>query len=373
MGGSIVIDISAAVNQGAGIGRYARELTRELVRLLPPDSTRLWFALDDSPADPGLLERPPWSELPATRSRLTRRNVDRLGMRMRLPVSRLMGAGHPTDSYSPDFTTPPGRREHVTIHDLSWLNPEAQTAPELAAFLEPVVRRAIERASTVFTVSSTIRAEILDRFDLPGDRVTVAPNAAAPYFFRAEPQTHSELSRLGVKSPFLLYVGSIEPRKNLPVLFRALAILPRELSLVMVGKNGWNAERQLDPIERLGLQRRVVRLGFFSDSQLPGLYASAAAVVYPSRYEGFGLPVVEGLAAGVPVVVSDLPVFREVGGDEVTLFDPSDPRSLADGIERAISGEGRIPATRERRLTQARKFDWGASAEIVARRLQEAS
>jgi glycosyltransferase involved in cell wall biosynthesis len=284
-----------------------------------------------------------------------------------------LGAGSPTDSYSPDFTTPRGKREHVTIHDLAWLNPNARTPPNLAAFLEPVVRRAIGRAATVFTVSSTIRAEVLERFELSHERVIVATNAAARHFFHAEPLTHGELARLGVRAPFLLYVGTIEPRKNLPVLLQALAQLPEELSLVISGKNGWEAERQLDSIERLGLQRRVRQLGYVSEMLLPRLYASAAVMVYPSRYEGFGLPVVEGLAAGIPVVASDLPVFREVGGDQVTFIDPLEPSSLADGIERAISGDGENEQARERRQLQARRFDWKSSASVVAQRLLEAS
>ncbi len=131
-------------------------------------------------------------------------------------------------------------------------------------------------------------------------------------------------------------------------------------------------QQQLAPIGQLGLQRRVLRLGYIPEAQLAGLYAAATAVVYPSRYEGFGLPIVEGLAAGVPVVASDLPVFREVGGDEVVLFDPVDSASIASALECALSLDSG-QAARERRRDQSRKFDWRASAEIVARRLQEAS
>lgn len=292
-------------------------------------------------------------------------------MRAQLPIGRLLGSGGATNSYSPDFTAPPGEHEHITVHDLAWLHPEAHTPPALASYLGPVVDRAIRRSTTVFTVSETVRTEVIDRYDLPPDQVLVATNAAASAFFGAESLTKEELASLTIREPFLLYVGSIEPRKNLPVLLEALAMLPEELTLVVVGNDGGNAEQQLSVIERLNLQQRVARPGFLPDEQLIRLYASAAAVVYPSRHEGFGLPVIEGMAAGVPVVASDLPVFREVGGDAVTYFDPVDTRSLVEAIDFAISSDASGEVMREVRRTQARRFDWQTSAAVVARRLQK--
>jgi glycosyltransferase involved in cell wall biosynthesis len=181
------------------------------------------------------------------------------------------------------------------------------------------------------------------------------------------------LAALGLHRPYLLTVGTIQPRKNLPVLFEAFAQLREDVMLAVVGANGWDAQRQLEPIDRLRLHRRIVRPGYISEADLPGLYASAAAIVYSSRYEGFGLPVVEGLAAGVPVVVSDIAVFREVGGGEVTLFDPTDPDALARAIEAVLSGADNGDAAKARRRSQARRFDWSQSATIVARRLLETS
>lgn len=367
------LDVSAAFNQRAGIGRYARELTRELIPLMPPDSTRLWYAADGAPADPKLFERAPWYELPSTRSRISRRNVDRLFMRSRLPLSALLGAGKPADSYSPDFTAPPGTREHVTIHDLAWLHPEARTPAKLASYLAPVVNRAIQRATTIFAVSQAVREEILERFRLHDDKVVVASNAAASLFFNAKAMPDHNLQALGIRTPFLLSVGTIEPRKNLPVLFEAMALLSRDVSLVVVGSNGWDVATQLAPVQRLGLTGRVIRAGYLPDIQLATLYAAAAAVVYPSRYEGFGLPIVEGLAAGVPVVASDLPVFREVGGRHIWLFDPGDPTSLAAAIEHATGSEQSTNELRQSRRDQARTFDWRLSAQAVSRRLQEVS
>ena len=370
MASGTLLDISAAINQSAGIGRYARELTRELIPMLDADSTRLWYAADPIPADPGLIHQSPWSSLAVSRSPLSRRNVDRSLRSKAIPMGRLLGSGAPLDSYSPDFTTPPSTREHVTIHDLAWLHQEAQTPQDLSTYLGRVMQRAVERATTIFTVSETIRDEILQKFDVRSERVIVAPNAAAPHFFESEPLSQQDLVTLGIRPPFCLYVGTIEPRKNLPVLFEAMARLSENVMLVVAGRDGMDAQSQLAPIEQLALDRRVLRLGYCPEQMLSGLYAAAAAVVYPSRYEGYGLPIVEGLAAGVPVVASDLPVFREVGGDEIRLFDPVDPDSIASALERAIAGDSSQSA-REKRKAQSRKFNWNTSARIVARRLQE--
>ena len=157
MVGSTLIDVSAALNQGAGIGRYARQLTRELIPLLPPDSTRLWFAADDLPADPKLLERPPWSALPVSPARLTRENIDRFWVRARLPVRKFLGSGNPTDSYSPDFTTPPGKREHVTIHDLAWEDHPEDFARTTAWKYRTIAPRAARSAERVICPSQFTR------------------------------------------------------------------------------------------------------------------------------------------------------------------------------------------------------------------------
>jgi glycosyltransferase involved in cell wall biosynthesis len=367
-----LIDISAAVNQGAGIGRYAREITRALIPMFAPESTQLWLASDPVPAHPGLLNQPPWNSLPVRRSRLSRQNFDRFVMRWRVPAGLLLVTGTPLNSYSPDFTAPPGKREHVTVHDLAWLHPEAETPPPLAQFLAPVVDRTIRRASTIFTVSHAVRDEILERYGVLPENVIVASNAAASPFFEPPPLSAAELSGLGIRDAFLLFVGTIEGRKNLSVLLEALAQLPETLTLVVVGKDGWNASQQLEPIQRLHLHERVIRPGYVEDRMLPGLYAAASAVVYPSKYEGFGLPIIEGLATGAPVVATDLPVFREVGGKEVEYFDSGDPLALAAAIERVVFDQSQgDEAARKRRQEQARTFDWKSSAEVVARRLQE--
>jgi glycosyltransferase involved in cell wall biosynthesis len=368
----LLIDISAGINQRAGIGRYAREITRRLIPMLDPDTTQLWYAEENAPYDPALLEREPWNTLRVRKSPISRSNVDRLFVRQSLPMRRMLRLGNPTDIYSPDFTTPAtgNARTHVTVHDLSWLHPEAGTPQPLARFLAPVVERSVDSAATVFTVSEAVRREVIDHYSVPADRVIVASNAAADHFHAAVPLDDDALVTFGLRRPFILSVGTIEPRKNLQVLFEALRLLPPSLQLGVVGRSGWDGPSILRTVEELGLAGRVVRLGFVPDESLPRLMASAAAVVYPSRYEGFGLPVIEALATGTPVVASDLPVFREVGGASVLYFDPVDSVDLAETIELAVTS-AEDDSIRWTRQGRARQFDWKTSASIVAQRLLE--
>jgi glycosyltransferase involved in cell wall biosynthesis len=368
---SFLIDISAAVNQGAGIGRYARELTRCLIPLLPAVCTKLWYAPEEPMYEEMLLHCSPWNGVPIARSTFSRQNLDRLAIRHQLPIGRFLRLGRPTDIYSPDFTAPPAAaaRTHVTVHDLAWLHPEAETPKPLVDFLEPVVDRAVRTAATVFTVSETIRQETLEHYQLSEETVLVAPNAADERFFKAPPLDDAALLTIGVRRPFLLYVGTIEPRKNVAKLVDAIDRLPAELHLVLAGKDGWEASFIWRQIDHSHSRNRVVRAGYVPDNQLPRIIASAAAVVYPSRYEGFGLPVIEALAAGVPIAASDLPVFHEVGGPEVEFFDPMDSSDVARAIERALSSDQESAAARARRRAWARRFDWHSSAAVVARRL----
>ena len=370
----LVIDISAAVNQGAGIGRYARELSRQLIPLLDPEATHLWYAEDESSYDAGLLQREPWRRLPIRKALISRLNVDRLVIRENLPLMRLLRLGRPTDLYSPDFTAPMSNRarSHITVHDLAWLHPEAKTPPPLANFLAPVVARSVRSATTVFAVSHTVRQEILERYPISEDRVLVASNAAAAQFFEAAAMREEELLKLAIRPPFLLIAGAIEPRKNVETLIEAMVYLPRDVQLVIAGRAGWNAPAILGRIAQLGLAGRVVTLGFVPDYALPNLMATADCVVTPSHYEGFGLPIVEALATGAPVAASNLPVFREVGGQSVRYFDQRDPGQLA-GVLAQVLAEGSPAAERSKRVEQARQFDWTASAHIVANRLRDVS
>jgi glycosyltransferase involved in cell wall biosynthesis len=212
-----------------------------------------------------------------------------------------------------------------TLHDITWwLYPETSSRGG-RHYYRRLAERALGSADVVLTDSQAARADIVERFALDASRVRVVyPGVSVP-------QVGSDVS--GTTKPFLLVVGTVEPRKNLDRLFAAYrgSGLTNDIDLVVVGRQGWGA-----------LPPGVVLRSDLDDTQLDSLYRQAIAVVIPSLYEGFGLPVVEAMARGCPVVCSDIPVFREVTGGRATFFDPystdamvTSLREVAEGVEPA--------------------------------------
>ncbi len=245
-------------------------------------------------------------------------------------------------------------RSVVTVHDATfWLHPDA-VSTGMRIYYGPLFPQALARASAVFTVSEAARADLVRAAGVPAERIHVTPNGVDERFFEARaPQ--------GPRAPYLLAVGTLEPRKNLPALldaFRLLRRQGRDLQLLLVGRQGWT---QSLPLGDLAPHVRLV--GALPDEDLPNLYAGAACLVLPSFYEGFGLPLVEAMAAGTPAVASDIPALREVGGEAALYADPRDPASFAHAIARVLdereATRARVAIGRER----ARRFTWAACAE----------
>lgn len=366
----IGVDYTAAVWQGAGIGRYTRELMRATVGRAPELSFHLFYAARGLPtsapyvaelralctAHPNVTAHP----IP-----LSPRLLTILWQRLRLPLPAEAMVGPLDLLHAPDFVLPPTRaRTLLTIHDLTFLvRPECAEAG-LRRYLSRAVPRALRRADTVLVDSQATANDLARLLGIAGPRVRLLyPGVDA----RFRPLPAAELApvraRLRLPAAFVLFVGTLEPRKNLPRLVQAFAQLSHpELTLVIAGRRGWLYEETFALVEQLALQDRVRFLDFVADQDLPALYNLARAFVYPSLYEGFGLPVLEALACGVPVVTAASSSLLEVAGAAAILVDPHDVGAIADGITRALAEQEQLRAAGP---LQARRFSWATSAQTL--------
>ena len=373
----LLIDLSAAFNQGAGIGRYARNLVGAAAPELGSifDLTG-WYAPDPTSGDSFHdLANSSLGHLAgmSRRSPLSRRRIDQLWFRLPLAATARLLAPGASVVYSPDFTAPPvaGAAVVVTVHDLAFLKAPEHCPVALRRYLTSVVPRQIERASRVVVVSEATREDLISTYSVDSRRISVIPNAADERFFGASRLTDNDRLRLGLPERYLLSVGTLEPRKNHRTIFRAMERIFAEtgVPLVVVGRDGWsNAEIRAAMRTLVGVGA-VVDLTNADDAQLPGLYAGAAGVLQLSWYEGFGIPVVEALAAGAPVLASDIPAHREVAAGAATLVAPGDVDAVVAATLRMLEDSGRRhPGPGE---AAARAFSWGRSGTMLAELLRE--
>lgn len=240
------------------------------------------------------------------------------------------------------------------------------TAPEpLRRFLNAVVPAQIDRAARVVAVSETTKHDLIERLDVEPEKIAVISNGVESAFFDATPLDERHRAALGLPERYLLTVGTIEPRKNHLNLFAALDHLPSAsaLPLVVAGRVGWSADPILAASAPLQVRNRVMLLDYVPEALLPGLIAGAAALVYPSWYEGFGLPVLEALATGTPIVASDVPAHREIAADLAEYCDPGDPGAIAAAITSALGTEPSTSERRAARQARAREYSWSASGK----------
>jgi len=343
----IVVDVSPLSRPRTGIGNYIRGMVAGLAEAAggvhevvafgpsgPRGRRRIREALAGLPVELRLPLLP----------HLARTAWSRTG---RLPVERLVGD---LDVFHfSDWMYPPQRGgvRATTVHDLVPLRFPELVEPETLRMHERKYEHAARTCDRVFVNSRFTGSEVVELLGAPEERVVVAYPGIDPRF-----RVDGEAADLG--GPYVLGVSTLEPRKNLPALVGAFDVLRRqrpELTLALAGLEGW--ERQ--PLVAEGVRL----LGFVSDEELARLYRGAGAFAYPSRFEGFGIPVVEALASGVPAVVSSHPSLDEACGDVAMRADPDDPEAFANALEAALD------SPRGTGVEHASRFTWRACGEAV--------
>ncbi len=347
----ILLEDGFSVEKGTGVGRYTQNLANELrrhpaVELLPQPERR--FIRKVRPLVARRTVYAAWLET-GFQNQARKLEADLIHFTNHLvPHSRKSKAKYV-----------------VTIHDLTaWKLPEA-FSPFYVRYIRAVVPQAVKFADLVLCPSDAIRNEVIERFSLKEKMVRTAWNAD-PLLPRPSARTQEELSgqlrkRLGLQRPFVLFVGTLERRKNVTTLVEAFAHIAKssDLQLVMVGRPGFGFSEIETLIKRQAIPDRYILAGYVSDEELALLYMLASLFVYPSRYEGFGIPLVEAMSFGLPIVASRIPASEEVAADAALYYDdPSDERALAERILEALGSSALMSELRSRGRQRAAKFGW---------------
>jgi glycosyltransferase involved in cell wall biosynthesis len=384
----VCIDVSAAVHQRAGLGRYAHELVKGLVDLRRGEA----FSVGDQADNPSFENasplqitafyhqrgaahlEPPLDRLPRLTTRLSVRPwrlATALAYFTGFSQDRLFGDAdifHATEHLLPRLRR---LRSVFTLHDLIFQFDPASHKPLNIAFLKTLMPRFLRTADAIIAVSECSRRDAVRLYHLPPDKIRVIYEGVDPKF---APVTDAEkLSEVRAKynlpDGFIVHVGTIEPRKNLPLLFEAVKEL--NYPLVVAGRLGWLTEPILAKVKELGLEDRVTFTGFVADEDLPALISVATALAMPSKYEGFGLPVLEALACGTPVVASNTASLPEVGGEAALYARPDDVRSWINLLDRVTRDADLRSAMREKGFKQAAKFKWEKMARETVKVYQQ--
>lgn len=369
----IGIDYTPAYEQGGGIGRYVRELVGALAGQDGETPYRLFVAgvRRDKP-----LPAPPGANFSYAPSAISAEWFARLWQRARLPIPVELWVGPVQVFHATDFVLPPTlprTRTLLTVHDLSFVRAPETASPGLKRYLDAVVPRSARRTDHILADSQATKDDLIALYGLPPEKITVLLSGVNPRFAPVHDPALLAAARAkyGIgDAPFVLAVGTVQPRKNYERLMQALAGLPPELGdvhLVIAGGMGWLQGPIYKAVETLRLRERVHFIGFADDADLPALYSAARGVAFPSLYEGFGLPILEAMACGTPVLTSNISSLAEVAGDDAVLVDPLSAEAIRAGLVRLLTDEalrGRLIA---KGFERAKAFTW----ERAARQLRE--
>lgn len=330
-----------------GISRYISELVDGLQDVMPTEDQLVLLGQKLGGLQDSALLRIAWEQsgLPAT------------------IAARRLDVFHGPLSVLPMGSRVPGV---ITVHDLAFLKFPDQVPAKRRNWLIAGTRLSARKAERIITISDNTKADLLNWLKLPEEKVTVIPLAISPHIKRVT-GTSLDVFRMkfNVDRPFILAVGTLEPRKNLPTLLRAFAKIKDEIDheLVLVGPEGWLTGELKATLDELSLGDRVRLTGWVSDEELGGWYSAADLFAYPSWYEGFGLPSVEAMHCGAPVLASNTSSFPEVVGDAGVLIPPTDVNVWADSMRDLVRDRAWLDDLRARGFDRAGAFSWRRTAE----------
>jgi glycosyltransferase involved in cell wall biosynthesis len=358
------VGIDARKLHDFGIGTYIRNLLRQLARL----DRQTEYVVLSRPSDLGALTLLGENFRPVAETSV---NYS-LGEQIRIPLA--LRRERVTLFHAPHYVLPPlvSCPSVVTIHDCIHLMFPQYLPNRLAhAYARMAITLASRRAKRVLTVSESSKRDILRFVDVPPDKIDVIYNAYDERF-GVEPREEDVVrvrERYQLHDEFVLYAGNVKPHKNLERLIEAFYLVRKQgldhLKLVLIGDEISKYAALRRAVHSHQLHKYVRFLGYLPEETLAVMYRLAAVFVFPSLYEGFGLPPLEAMASGTPVVTSNVSSLPEVAGDAAVLIDPYDPHSIADGIQRVLCDETLRRDLRAKGLVRAQQFSWEASVSRV--------
>ncbi len=361
---ALLLDLSPTY-RGAGISHYQQRLLEALSAVSDGDVRITAFVHDrrwQAPANLGLY-RPGWSTAHPVGRILWEQTVQPWAVR-RLRAEVYHSLAFVTPVWGTDIP------QVVTVHDLSFVRFPDTLPPWKARYLRWFTRLSLRRASRVIAVSESTRQDILRWLALPPDRVVTVPNGVDPHF-RPLPRADVEAwrRRQGLPERFVLYVGTLQPRKNLETLLRAYARWReqapaswRGVPLVLAGATGWYADTLFRLVDALDLRPWVRFPGYIPAADLVYWYNAATVFVYPSRFEGFGLPVLEAMACGTPVIAAKATSLPEIVGTAGILVPPDDVEGWRQALDKALRDEDMRRILAQAAQERARRFSWERTA-----------
>jgi glycosyltransferase involved in cell wall biosynthesis len=363
----VALDYTAGIRQGAGIGQYVRCLVDAM---LAQDVDNQYTLITSG--RPTRERAFPVADNVRGRSvGIPDRYLNILWYRWRVPVYANYFTG-PMDIYHGlDFGLPPLKgkvHKVVTVYDLAFLEHPETSVPSLAAYLNKVVPEAVAAADVVAAISHATKQALITHYNAPPAKITVIPCGVGQQFQRITDQTRLEEMRrkFELQNPLILSVGTLEPRKNHLGLIKAFseaqASHKSAAMLAIAGGKGWMYEETQQLVAELKLEHKVRFLGRVSEGELIALYSLADVFAFPSFFEGFGMPPLEAMACGSPVITSNTSSLPEVVGDAALLVDPHDVQAIAQAITEVLENEPLRDDLRQKGYVQAQRYTWSQAA-----------
>jgi glycosyltransferase involved in cell wall biosynthesis len=375
-GSPLRIGINALLlNQGAGyrqtgVSRYIDRLLRALPAALEEDTLCIYSGRGSEPLEEELAGS--WKRAPVGGERPESRILwEHLGLPAMARKDKLDLFHGPVNVVPPGLPCP----SVVTIHDLALLRFPEQVTKRRYQYLSRTMSASAKRAGRIITISEHTKRDIVELLHVEPEKIAVTPLGVDNRFRPLESGAIAQFrSQAGIERPFVLFVGTLEPRKNLPNLLNAFAFITNDVphDLVVIGPEGWLTSGIHETAERLQRSGRVQFRGFVPDGQLPAWYSACDLFAFPSLYEGFGLPALEAMACGAPVVTSTTSSLPEVVDAAAIIVDPSNVEAIAGGMRQVLTEPELARDLSRRGQERAKVFTWSRTAELTVDVYREA-